>query len=210
MSRARVCLWGERERENEAKRGLELHKPEKKLTLFFSNTRHSRQTGILNPANIVLDAYVAGKARYYLRRHALRTAAVLATACLLIDGLKAAAAAAAKRAAASGLAPFPQLRDAAAAAAAAAAGVAEEQDKAEAKKEEEGRETTTTKTTAAAGEEAVSPPPRRRREGGRRARAARHLLRLAASGAVAVARKAVDAALPTPLLAAWLVAELML
>lgn len=153
---------------------------------------------------------MAGKARYYLRRHALRTAAVLATACLLIDGLKAAAAAAARKGAAAAasaglLAPLAPLAAAAAAdAAAAAAGdVAEgEQGKAEVekKKEKEGAETAT-KTTA--GEE---PATRRERRRGK----ARHLLRLAASGAVALARKAVEAALPTPLLAAWLVAELML
>ena len=184
---------GKRERERE-----------KKSHFFFRNKKNHK-TGILNPANIVLDAYVAGKARYYLRRHALRTAAVLATACLLIDGLKAAAAAAARRAAASKLMPFPQLRDAAAAA--AAAGVSEEQDKAEAagaekKDEKEGTETGTT------GDEPASPSGRRRRASN--SSKARGLLRLAASGAVALARKAVDAALPTPRLAAWLVAELML
>jgi len=156
---------------------------------------------------------VAGKARYYLRRHALRTAAVLATACLLIDGLKSAAAAAARGAAASKLVPFlSRLREDAPAAADAASGApgpaGQEREKAEAKTEaekEEEKSGAAAKTTA--GEEEGPAAPRRR--GNRRAKA-RHLLRLAASGAVALGRKAVEAALPTPLLAAWLVAELML
>lgn len=174
---------------------------QKKLTLLFSTPKTKLTQGILIPANIVLDAYVAGKARYYLRRHALRTAAVLATACLLIDGLKSAAAAAARGAAASKLLPFSQkLRDSAG----AAAGAAEQQEK------KQGEEEAAAKTAAAAREGeggGEAPAPRR---GRRAAKRARHLLRLAASGAVALGRKAIEAALPTPLLAAWLVAELML
>lgn len=160
-------------------------------------------TGILNPANVVLDAYVAGKARYYLRRHALRTAAVLATACLLIDGLKAGAAAAARRAAASGLAPFAQIKNIAAGGGGDGGGA--EQDQEEGLDKDGPRPEGTTKT----GEE--QPRPGGGGGGGEGGeKRARRLLRLAASGAIALGRKAVDAALPTPLLAAWLVAELML
>lgn len=47
------------------------------------------ERGVLTPVNIVLDAYVAGKARFYLRRHVIRSGAVLAATCVAVDAVKA-------------------------------------------------------------------------------------------------------------------------
>ena len=47
------------------------------------------ESGVLTPVNIVLDAYVAGKARFYLRRHVVRSGAVLAATCVAVDAVKA-------------------------------------------------------------------------------------------------------------------------
>eukprot|EP00884_Botryococcus_braunii_P013865 jgi/Botrbrau1/2247/Bobra.101_2s0075.2 len=49
------------------------------------------EKGILVPANIVLDAYTRGKARYYLRKHFFRTGLVLAFTCTAVHLIKKAA-----------------------------------------------------------------------------------------------------------------------
>ncbi|BDA49597.1 hypothetical protein COCOBI_14-2160 [Coccomyxa sp. Obi] len=44
--------------------------------------------GILLPVNVVLDAYVRGKSRYYLRKHGLRSMAAVAGACAAVHLVK--------------------------------------------------------------------------------------------------------------------------
>ncbi|KAK9904721.1 hypothetical protein WJX75_001251 [Coccomyxa subellipsoidea] len=44
--------------------------------------------GILLPVNVVLDAYVRGKSRYYLRKHAVRSTAAVAAACAAVHLVK--------------------------------------------------------------------------------------------------------------------------
>ncbi len=70
-----------------------LHFDQAKAEWLAGQLLEAGESGVLTPVNIVLDAYVAGKARFYLRRHVIRSGAVLAATCVCVDAAKAGVAA---------------------------------------------------------------------------------------------------------------------
>ena len=40
------------------------------------------------PLSLLLDAWATGKVRYYVRRHVVKTAGVLAASCVVVEGIK--------------------------------------------------------------------------------------------------------------------------
>ena len=46
------------------------------------------EAGAMVPMSLLLDAWATGKVRYYVRRHVVKTAGVLAASCVVVEGIK--------------------------------------------------------------------------------------------------------------------------